>query len=197
MNLQLNKNNIFTSPIYDCFLNLDIDKLKQVCYEIKNNDGSKERQYSSFNGWHSEIYFNRINEFGELIDSLYHIVQTIKTELGFKKDLNLNILQYWININGNKSYHAPHIHRGFLFSAIYYINTSKDCGDLELHNPNKNLQYHVRDEWLDNIDKIYNNYVIKPEPNKLVIFPSWLEHSVRVNKSDEDRISIAFDIGVI
>lgn len=197
MNIQLNKNNIFTSPIYDCFLSLDIDKLKQVCYEIKNNDGSKERQYSSFNGWHSKVYVDRIDEFNELIDIIYNVIQTVKNELGFRKDLNLNILQYWININGNKSYHAPHIHRGFLFSAIYYINTSKDCGDLDLHTPIQNLQYHVRYAWFDNQDKIYTNYTVKPEPNKLVIFPSWLEHSVRVNKSSEDRISIAFDIGVI
>ena len=196
MELELNKHNIFMTSVYQCYLNLDKDKLKQVCYKIKNNDGNKDRQYSSFNGWHSEVYLSRIKEFNEVIDTVYNIVQTIKTELGFKKDLNLNILQYWININGNKSYHAPHIHRGFLFSAIYYIDSPEDCGDLDLHTPTKNLHYHIRDDWFDNQDKIYTNYTVKPEPNKLVIFPSWIEHSVRVNKSNKDRISIAFDIGV-
>ena len=35
---------------------------------------------------------------------------------------------------------------------------------------------------------------MEPEDNKLILFPSWLEHDVEPSKSDEDRISIAFNV---
>ena len=33
----------------------------------------------------------------------------------------------------------------------------------------------------------------KPEKGKLVLFPSWLEHYVEPNLTNEDRISMSFD----
>ena len=32
--------------------------------------------------------------------------------------------------------------------------------------------------------------------NMIYMFPSWIEHYVEPNRSDEDRISMAFNIGV-
>ena len=54
----------------------------------------------------------------------------------------------------------------------------------------------VRD-W--NVDIKYNEYTsdiwnIIPEEGKLVLFPSWLEHEVDQNLSQEKRISISFNL---
>ena len=38
---------------------------------------------------------------------------------------------------------------------------------------------------------------IPPEENKILLFPSWLPHYVDDNLSDEDRISISFNFGII
>ena len=43
----------------------------------------------------------------------------------------------------------------------------------------------------------YDGYAytyINPKNNLLLLFPSWLEHDVEENKSDDERISIAFNI---
>ena len=34
----------------------------------------------------------------------------------------------------------------------------------------------------------------KPEENNLIFFPSWLQHEVKINNSDEDRVVISFNI---
>ena len=36
----------------------------------------------------------------------------------------------------------------------------------------------------------------KPANGKLYLFPSWLMHSVDLNDDEEDRISLAFSIGL-
>ena len=33
-----------------------------------------------------------------------------------------------------------------------------------------------------------------PVPNTLIMFPAWLEHDVEPNQSQEERISISFNI---
>ena len=33
-----------------------------------------------------------------------------------------------------------------------------------------------------------------PEEGRMYVFPGWLEHGVEENKSDKDRVSIAFNV---
>ena len=37
------------------------------------------------------------------------------------------------------------------------------------------------------------SYISKPTCGKLVVFPAWTKHSVEMNNSDTERISIAFN----
>ena len=42
--------------------------------------------------------------------------------------------------------------------------------------------------------QLYN--FIEPQEDMILFFPSWLEHDVEVNQSNEERISIGFNIFV-
>ena len=35
---------------------------------------------------------------------------------------------------------------------------------------------------------------MRPEEGRIYIFPGWLEHGVEENKSDQDRVSISFNV---
>ena len=50
---------------------------------------------------------------------------------------------------------------------------------------------------VENPNNLNTNIVsIKPEEGLLVLFPSYLHHSVDVNRSNEDRIVISFNINL-
>jgi len=38
------------------------------------------------------------------------------------------------------------------------------------------------------------DFQVEPKEGRLVLFPSWLTHRVSVNRTDEERISIAFNL---
>ena len=106
----------------------------------------------------------------------------------------------WININGRGAYNHTHIHGGSIFSGVFYVKVpSCCCGELKFLRP---LEYQAMkeywgcDENFDRYDKPHNylDFFIPPENNKLVMFPSWMQHSVDANASDHDRISISFNI---
>ena len=40
----------------------------------------------------------------------------------------------------------------------------------------------------------YFDEIVQPLEGALLIFPSWLNHEVSINLSDEERISLAFNI---
>ena len=35
---------------------------------------------------------------------------------------------------------------------------------------------------------------MRPEAGRMYVFPGWLEHGVEENKSDQDRVSIGFNV---
>jgi uncharacterized protein (TIGR02466 family) len=50
---------------------------------------------------------------------------------------------------------------------------------------------------LDNSPLSHMQWEISPKENNIVLFPSWLEHYVSDNESDEDRISISFNFATL
>jgi len=43
-------------------------------------------------------------------------------------------------------------------------------------------------------EKQMSQFRVRPEPGKLVIFPSWLMHAVRPHKGPGERISVAMNV---
>jgi uncharacterized protein (TIGR02466 family) len=92
-----------------------------------------------------------------------------------------------------------HTHSNSLFSGVLYLKAVKDTGQISFHNPKKYLDFSSPTlnlgftEWnIFNSDK----WSITPNENQIIIFPSNVTHSVEINNSKDDRISIAFNLFV-
>ena len=96
------------------------------------------------------------------------------------------------------NFNYAHTHGGSNISGIYYLSVPGDSGKLLFNNPDKTIQNLT---FFDGPFKSFNEYnstqfEIIPKENLLVLFPSHIEHYVEPNKSDEPRISIAFNIKI-
>ena len=104
------------------------------------------------------------------------------------------ITEAWININQKGHFNYSHDHPGSLFSAVYYVKGGPDKGELEFKTPITPHTYTISNDIVAN----FNNFtghamVIPPVTGDLLIFPSWILHRVNISRSEEDRISIAFN----
>jgi uncharacterized protein (TIGR02466 family) len=126
----------------------------------------------------------------------------------FAKELgiipNMVILNMWINISKTGGYNINHVHSNSILSGCFYVKTPDNCGNIVFINPIKNLihaymgYWHLMDEGkLDNSPLSHMQWEISPKENNIVLFPSWLEHYVSDNESDEDRISISFNFATL
>lgn len=99
----------------------------------------------------------------------------------------------WANVNGRGDWNAMHNHAASHWSGVYYLQTPGSAGQLEILDPRPNIN--MMNTGNDFFDLFRGApQVIEPREGLMVVFPSWLQHSVSGHADDLERISIAFNL---
>jgi hypothetical protein len=117
-------------------------------------------------------------------------LEEIMGNLGYQRPV---IHELWFQQYSKDDTHDWHIH-GHNFTGVYYVKAEKNCGNIVFHNSSDRefaLQTYVAKPNQFSMTNV--NY--EPVVGKVLVFPSWLQHSVDSNMSNTDRISISFQFG--
>ena len=180
---------IFPTPIWGFDLDMDVDSIKYWCYScMKENPG---RVISNVGGWQSEDYRRFTNTpllelIGVILKESHHIASDLGIPEGERWVENL-----WININPKYSYNQVHVHPEARLSGVFYVDAPENSGDICFTRDNGYALGTVAPE-LTRYSGVEQHYPAKT--NRMLIFPAWVEHHVKSNMSDQDRISISFNI---
>lgn len=176
---------------------IDTNILEQECYEVMKKEKGVVK--SNINGWQSNS-FTSIREDTPTINKLIKLVMYkalfVFEDYGIRSDHKCVFNNAWININKKGASNVTHIHPESIISAVFYIKCNINSGKLYLEND-------LAKSFINNLflkrDNLYSydNIEYTLVKGRLIFFPSWVPHGVRINESDEDRISIAFNIGRI
>lgn len=182
----------FSTPIWSCpVTGIDNKSIKDYCLKVRKQKPGIN--VSNKGGWHSgEIIQPLPQSLTELFHDLTLFVNDVCARHTGIKDLQLG--NFWININGHHDYNLLHDHQHSILSGVYYVSVPrKDMGDLVL-NRGDNMEYFMtsrvqREQTMSNALN-----VVKPAvESSFYIFPSWVKHRVERNESNKERISIAFN----
>jgi len=101
------------------------------------------------------------------------------------------IHESWIHITRNGGHHDYHGHHGCFWCGIYYV----DIGDCDFESRNGcNRFYNPNPTYFRGGSGKRHDYIdIAPENGKVVLFPSYLQHSALPYRGDQERILIAFN----
>lgn len=151
---------------------------------------------SNFIGWHSDD-FNLKNEgLKKFIESIMGGVNTALNDMNW--DLNkqdVKITNMWAIINERGAFNQKHHHGNSDISAAYYVSAFENCGDIVFYDPRPAPVFsHPISEKANILNATINS--IKPEEGMMVLFPSYLEHSVNPNLSNKKRTVISFNISL-
>ena len=178
--------NVFNTPLWGHVLSHEKyqteDYLERVL-EIYNSEPSAEKSNAG-GGWQSRDDLHKEPIFKEFVNNtlLKSISQPILKEYGIEE---FGIQSMWANVNQKYSFNYQHTHEGYL-SGVYYLKVPQNSGRLIFTNPAVRSESHpIRQK----------NYPIIPQELACIVFPSWLEHYVEPNMSDEARVSISFNVG--
>jgi hypothetical protein len=104
-----------------------------------------------------------------------------------------SVLWFWFNETKNRG-GVTSLHNHWapwsLFSGCYYIKVPPKSGNLVFSRWRSQT---VANEVVLRDADFFADIDVPPSEGLLILFPSWLEHLVRPNESDEPRISLAFN----
>ena len=118
----------------------------------------------------------------------------IKT-LNPKKEFNINLYTFWINSNNKNDYNLMHNHIESNISGVFYIKAPKSSGRLVFQNADLTRLNDSNFDFFDN-PNFYSRYFCNVEEGDLYLFTSQTLHYVEANRSEEERISVAFNINI-
>jgi|TARA_B100000287_G_scaffold37247_1_gene34245 uncharacterized protein (TIGR02466 family) len=186
--------NLFPSPVhifdtdgFDEFKNNLID----YAYKLREED-SKGFNISNRHGWQSRGF--DLTNMNDLLHGT--ILQGLSSFPSIKNTTEMRA-SAWININGPGAYNILHSHPNSHLSGVMWIKAPKNCGVISFDNPNGHQTYTEINSYNQEFNDqffIHHSYWLPPIEGRMIIFPSHLQHEVRENNSNEDRISVSFNI---
>lgn len=140
---------------------------------------------SNYGGWQSDVDLYSIDAFKPLCQH----ISTICFKL-FGKDVT-TIHQMWACINKKHNYNAIHNHGAqYNISGVFYLKVPAKSGDITFRDPRPSATNSANRLLFDNGEC----ETFKPYEGLILLFPSFLDHFVAPSNSDQDRISISFDL---
>ena len=194
-----NINLLFSTPVWTYLIpnhvEINTSMHKYIKSLQKKNPDGKHK--SNIKGWHSENFDLNDDKIQYFIKSISNNINSTLNDMAW--DLNKNkikISSMWSIINYKDSSNSRHIHSNNFISAAYYVKAPKDCGKIIFYDPRSAAT--IRTPVISSNNELNSSiFSVEPKEGLLVLFPSYLHHSVERNNSDSERIVISFNINLI
>ena len=154
------------------------------------------RELSNVGGWQSNDDLAEDVQFTDLISFVRQKLLKVALHNNYIDGLECVIVNMWANINEHRDFNKAHLHPNSDWSFAYYVKATEDSGGIVFCDPRVRRLMNVQDEILIDYsnDSQHSIYTVNPLNGQLIIFPSYLEHYVEPNLTQETRISISGNI---
>jgi len=165
--------------------------LVDECYKIKETvssggqDWISNKTYNTSNHQytvHDKSKFKNLNNW--ILEKVNDYI--IETKMVY----SVRSIDSWFNIYKKGDYQEVHDHIGNIISCVYFLKSDKDSSQLVFSSNFKDYQGIVISD-----KNGFNNNVSYPAiQGNLIVFRSFVPHCVQQHKSDNDRITIAYNL---
>ena len=142
--------------------------------------------------WQSGHGLHEREELRQLCDCVGRVSASV---LQFLKigDAAIEITGCWANLYTPGAAHRAHSHPNNYLSAVYYVRTWPGADSINFDDPRSQtgvIRPAVTELTAANTDQV----VVRVGNGTLLVFPSYLHHSVDANGSGETRVSVSFNL---
>jgi len=156
--------------------------------ELKLDDTRHQVRTSYSAGASNDIETHGLFQLKQCLEEAHLLYQQ---RVGVKPRV-LKLVESWVNEYGLGGYMSEHEHPGMTISGVYYHQADELSGSLCFRNPNPLM---LNCHWPARELEYYQTAPIPVVAGRLVMFPSWMAHSVSTIKStDKHKISISFNL---
>ncbi len=205
--------NLFPVQIWKSKLFIDYEVKNELLEKINFNYKKYSKYLHPF--WDCNIHtthheHNNI-DYSKLIPYIQQHYHLFCDEINIKRhDYLIEIPWYNYYVKGSNQETHLHLESNQdittpFYSVVYFLKYNKNHPKLSFHNPSSVYCYYKSQKEFRNqqiFDKKINHSIaenyfqLEVEEDDIVIFPSWISHSVNVQKIDDPRITISLNINL-
>jgi uncharacterized protein (TIGR02466 family) len=189
---------IFSTPVWMSVLP-DFEDYKDsflTCVRNFKERNPQGENKSNVSGYQSPFTLQGEEELRPLFQYVCEMAIQAVQDLNFI-DNNIFLTHAWVNFNDTRQcMNTEHVH-GEVFSGVFYLKTPPESGKLVLTNPGLNRLWSGCELIKEKNQFTGESLRIEPEEGSIILFPSYLPHSVETNNHDDERISISFNLMVL
>jgi uncharacterized protein (TIGR02466 family) len=169
------------------------DHLKALAYRFRERDPDGVQNTNTL-GWQSRNVLQDMEEFRPATERILAVARQIARSQQLKENCRYD-LQAWVNLSPPGASNAVHFHPNSHLSGVYYIQTPEGCGEIYFKDP-RTPGLMFRPPVAVETAYTATEVALGAEAGRMYVFPSWLEHGVRPNRSESDRIGISFNVRI-
>ena len=188
---------IYSTPLWQSeYPNFEEEKetIFKALEEYRNQTPTKETPRSNIAGYQSPSTLQTsVDELRPVFEYICQMAYKAIADLDFI-DCDIAITEAWLNVNDSRQcMNGEHVH-GDVFSGVFYVQAPEGSGKLAIVNPGINRMWKGC-ELVSQKNQFTGECIrIEPIEGNIILFPSYIPHSVETNDHDEERISISFNI---
>jgi uncharacterized protein (TIGR02466 family) len=133
-------------------------------------------------------------EFKEVIEFIEFHGQEYWKLMGWTTQETPYVLQLWANEVPPGGFTPTHNHNPVAVGGVLYLDADSLKGNIHLEDPMHMIKGRMPYDWQKK-PYLYTEE-ITVDAGKLIMFPGWLMHHVRSNKSNTNRIVIGYNFGL-
>ncbi len=192
-------NLFFSTPIWISTINNYKETNEDIYLYIKNLQKEDQVGLSKSNvkGWHSQDFDLNNQSVKKFINIISPKINEVLNDMDWDiKKQTVKITNMWAIINIGGASNSRHHHGNNDISAAYYVRAPKKCGEIVFYDPRPAPVFsHPKSNKTNVLNAMVNS--VNPVEGGLILFPSYLDHSVNPNLSNEERIVISFNIKLV
>lgn len=186
--MNYNVQQLFPTPIYQTV----VDNYDAIQNEIL--ECIKEINFEMNPSWGQTHYLSDPTFKEHLLEryKLENFIEEVDTHIrNYCKEINFPFREYrisssWLALFKKGNYGHIHAHGTSDISAVYYFSKPEDSSDIFFQSPIVSAE--------SSLCFFAGRAGIPATQGTLLLFPGWLKHGIDANRSDDDRISLSFDV---
>jgi len=143
-------------------------------------------------GWQSVQSLHELDDFRDFVSCVHRVVRGILRFLRIGEDA-YQVTACWATVLAKGASHKLHQHPNNFLSGVYYVRTHPGADTINFHDP-RNQTGIIRPPVVELTAENTDQVVVSVHNGTLLIFPAYLQHSVDANRSEQERVSISFNI---
>ncbi len=182
---------IFQTPVFVVELEGLTDELglaeyiAKMCRETPGTFGAGKVVQSRYN-------LNQDPKLGPLCEQVFQTVHSLMRDVyRYKPEYNIEITGMWGNEQKPGCVFDAHIHYNNVFSGVFFLNSCEGFPPITFWRPVESTLSPMTTQF-----NVFNQGSSSFEAKKdtLMLFPSWLRHSVPINQTNTPRLGVSFNV---